>query len=123
MKLEELIEKLKKFKFTKAIYLFGSYALGKETKVSDIDICVIDDVKYKKEERNVVYDFSEPPFDVSLFSDLPLFIKLEVLKGKLIFVKDAKFLAKIKSKVIEESLDMVPLWEEGLKIREKNLKI
>jgi len=86
MKKKELIEELGRFPFTKVVFEFGSSASGKKTPISDIDICVIDDESFPKDKRREVYQYSEKPFDISLFSDLPLYIKYEVLKGKAVVV-------------------------------------
>jgi len=117
--IKKVVAELSKFPFVKAIYLFGSTQKGKATRISDIDICVIDDESFQLRERYKVYQYSEHPFDVSLFSQLSLPIQYEALKGDCIFCKDRQFIVDLKPKVWFEYFDMQPVWEEGLKIRKK----
>jgi predicted nucleotidyltransferase len=49
-KLEYVLEQIKKTTNPKKIYLFGSYATGKETAESDFDLCIISDEKKRKIE-------------------------------------------------------------------------
>ena len=58
----------------KKIYLFGSYAYGKPTKKSDIDLCVIirDDLNYMKIQKKIalaLYDNSNIPVDTLLYKE------------------------------------------------------
>ncbi len=117
-KLDKILDELAGYPFTKAIYLFGSYAKGRNTNISDIDICVIDDyVNYPEKQRREIYIYSEYPFDVSLFSDLPISIKYAVLKGKCVVLKDRDFLIDVKTRTLNEYLDVKPILDEGLRIR------
>ncbi len=118
-RVKKLVDALSKFAFVKAIYLFGSRQIGKATKISDIDICVIDDPSTSLKEKFKVYQYSEYPFDVSLFSQLSLPIQFNALKGECVFCKDEEFVKELKPKIWFEYFDMQPIWEEGLKIRKK----
>jgi len=58
----------------KKIYLFGSYAYGKPTKKSDIDLCVIikDDLNYMKIQKKIalaLYDNSNTHVDTLLYKE------------------------------------------------------
>jgi predicted nucleotidyltransferase len=76
-----------------AVMLFGSRAIGEETPRSDTDICVVapgcrNRVGLLKEihERVDVYG---KKYDVKIFEDLPLYLKIGVIeKGKVIEAKD-----------------------------------
>lgn len=118
-KLKKILEELKKFKFVKAIVLFGSKARKKATLISDFDICVIDDEKYPKKERRKVYFYSEKPFDISLFSDLPLYIKFEVLKGKVLWLKSIKDFINIREETTLSYLDQKWIWEDFFRERKE----
>jgi predicted nucleotidyltransferase len=52
---KNIVERLKTFPFVKCIVLFGSSAEGKTTKLSDIDICVIDDPSFPVNIRERVF--------------------------------------------------------------------
>jgi len=74
------------------ILLFGSYVAGDQTNRSDIDICVVapneDPVKilsYILQKINV----SKKNYDVRLFQELPLYIKIRIIhKGIVIYSPD-----------------------------------
>ena len=58
----------------KKIYLFGSYAYGKPTKKSDIDLCVVikDDLNYMKIQKKIalaLYDNSNAQVDTLLYKE------------------------------------------------------
>ena len=103
-----LIEKLTTYFNTKseiiAVYLFGSYAKGKEHHSSDIDIGLLfdarDPVLLKKEVDTVMLDLSRilrkdiHPVILNLAGEELL--RQVFLKGKCIFVRDSKKLAHYK---------------------------
>ena len=60
------------------IVLYGSYAKGTQTKRSDIDICLI---KPKKGTYERVLEKLGGKYDVKIFEDLPLYIKIEIIKN------------------------------------------
>ena len=60
------------------IVLYGSYAKGSPTKRSDIDICLI---KPKKGTYERVLEKLGGKYDVKIFEDLPLYIKIEIIKN------------------------------------------
>lgn len=118
-KLNKIVNDLKSLPFTKALILFGSFARGKATPISDIDVCVIDDEKFPKIERRKVYGYSTDKIQVSLFSDLPLYIKYEVLRGEPIFIRDENYLKRLKEKTILNYLHTKWLWEEHFEHRKR----
>jgi predicted nucleotidyltransferase len=107
--LKKIVEELKKIKAVKCVYLFGSYAVRKQLPFSDIDICVIADKISKKEEGKIL-SLASKKVQISLFNELPIYIKFKVLKeGKLLFNKDEEFLHKIVFSTVKEYLDFRPL--------------
>ena len=76
----EIAEEIGKDENVVAVYLFGSYASGKQHPLSDIDLCVI--IK----DRNKEYETTLPAsdnLDVSFFHRLPITIKYRVFtEGK-----------------------------------------
>lgn len=115
--LRTIVEELKKCSFVKAIYLFGSQAKKSQTPLSDIDLCIVDDPTSSKKERMKVYQWSEKPFDISLFSMLPLPIQFEALCGKIVFMRDRTYIHKVKVRTLQAYHDMVPLWKQSLDLR------
>lgn len=115
--LSDIVGELKNFDFVKAVYVFGSYAADKQTPVSDIDICVIDDPGFSRDERRKVYRFATDKLDVSLFSDLPLYMQYEVFKGRSLYMRDEKYVRELREKTTFEYLDKRWLWDDYLKDR------
>ena len=110
-KIKKIVEELKKEKFVEGIILFGSYAKGKETPLSDIDLCVIDNPKFPEKERKKAYLYGNDKVQISLFSELPLYIKFEVLKyGKVLFARNPRMLKEIKEKTVSDYLGHKWLW-------------
>jgi len=76
------------------ILLFGSYAIDQETNRSDIDICVVapnekmsDLLSYVWQKINVALK----KYDVRMFSELPLYIKIHVIKNGILIYSPNKF--------------------------------
>ncbi len=103
-----IAKEMGKIKGVKAVYLFGSYARGRFGPLSDIDLCVIGELS-EKEKLNI-YGFASDNLDISVFDDLPIYIKFRVLKeGKPLLVKDIEFLNFAKVKTLQEYLDFKPI--------------
>ncbi len=88
------IEEIKlDFEFIKhkalAILLFGSMAKGKEAR--DLDICIV-----KPNEKNILnkifrkINVNEKNYDIYIFEELPLYMKMEVIKNHLIIFSKSK---------------------------------
>lgn len=61
----------------RGILLFGSYVEGEQTKRSDIDVCIVNPSK------GVLNDISGKlggKYDIKVFDNLPLYIKLEIIR-------------------------------------------
>lgn len=94
----QIINKLKK-DFNKfkdkvlAILLYGSYAVGKETLRSDIDICLVAGNSEKAKElykETLSLQAKEPKYDIHIFELMPLYLKHEIINNsKIIFAKSA----------------------------------
>jgi len=103
----KIVKEIGEIKGIKAVYLFGSYASGKFGPLSDIDLCVIG--KFSEKEKTEVYGFGSDNLDISVFDDLPVYIKFRVLReGKPLLVKDIEFLNRTKFKTLQEYLDFKP---------------
>ncbi|MBI3032626.1 nucleotidyltransferase domain-containing protein [Candidatus Woesearchaeota archaeon] len=96
----------------KFIVLFGSVASRKNNPLSDIDIAV-----YYEGTSNQRFDFrikacgNLPDYvDAQIFQDLPLYIQVEVLKGKILYLKSKKMLLDVALKTIQEYEDFRPIY-------------
>jgi predicted nucleotidyltransferase len=105
-RIDKIIEPLKKNRDVISIYLFGSYARGREKPFSDIDICVI---AAKGADRDEILSHSSKKIDISIFHDLPLSMRFRVLKeGRLLFLRDELKLHRIIVATIGSYLDFKP---------------
>ena len=93
------VEKIKKIgkEKVKFIILYGSVSEEKQTPMSDIDLAVYyDDTKEKRFRfRMKILGEVNEKFDIQTFQDLPLYVKNEVLKGKVLYCPDHKILYDI----------------------------
>ena len=103
-KIAEIAEEIMKQKKVIAVYLFGSFARGATHEQSDIDICVIG------ERGKQMPIFEKEGYDIISFWDLPLPIRFRVLReGKLLAVKNAEYIRKVKLETLRDYLDIKPL--------------
>ena len=113
--IEKIVQELKEDKNINAIYLFGSYATGRQKKYSDIDICLITKTQDKKENLKY-YGFSSKKIDISIFDRLPLQAKYKVFKeGIILHLKDKDKIEECKRKTIEKYLEQKPFFDRQLK--------
>ena len=101
-----VVDDIKKLggKKIKLIILYGSFAEGKQTSLSDIDLAVYYDGT--KEERfkfrmKILGNVNDK-FDIQTFQDLPLYVKKEVLKGKVMYCKESRFIYELERSTSKE---------------------
>jgi predicted nucleotidyltransferase len=93
------------FNNVRFVILFGSAAEGRMTADSDIDLCV-----YYEGHRNDAAQFrhkvlSRLPslhYDIQIFQLLPLYVRVEVLRGIPVFVPDKRFLYETADRTLRE---------------------
>ncbi len=93
------LDKKKKVKF---IILFGSYAAGKQTPLSDIDIAVYYDAPQRERFEFLISADLPDYVDLKTFQDLPILIQKEIISGKVIYYRDYDFTFNEFMKVIKE---------------------
>jgi len=107
-KIGKAIEKIKNvegFEKVKFIILYGSAAKGQMTEGSDIDLCIYYDGSPDESSRfrfKVLSELFDDIFDVQIFQQLPLYVRVEVLKGKIIYCKDKRFLYEAAIETIKD---------------------
>ena len=105
---KKLVDKLRHFKGVNSIFLFGSYATGKQLPFSDMDICVIG--KLSEREKGEIESLSYGKIQIVFFDELPVYIKFNVLKeGKQLFCRDTRYLHETAFRTLKEYLDFQPL--------------
>lgn len=100
----ETIKKLDREGRVQFIILYGSHASGKHDKLSDIDLAVgyAGDRRQRFNFRIKVLGELGDEFDVQIFQDLPLYIRMEVLKGKALYVRDLKASSELALETIRD---------------------
>ncbi|MGC8895922.1 MAG: nucleotidyltransferase domain-containing protein [Candidatus Bathyarchaeia archaeon] len=102
---KKLIEKTEKDRDALAVVLFGSYV--RKESFSDVDVCIV--LKPKRfthlylSSKRLRYSIAFPNLDIQIFQQLPLPIKMRILKeGKVIFCKDEDALYDLAFSTIRE---------------------
>ncbi len=110
--LQKVIDELKKHPKVVAAVLFGSWARGEQTPLSDIDMAVFLKDPTPDDEADVGSMYSDD-IDLVLFHRLPLYIQFEVLRyGKEIFVKDREALNEMIVKSLLRYHEMADFFKE-----------
>lgn len=112
-----VVSRLKKMSDIKAIYLFGSYATGKEKPISDIDLCVITEKNILRSKKLDILSCAGKDVEISLFHDLPISLKAKVFReGKLLFCRDKRLLIDLKLAAMKEYLDFKPVLDRFTRV-------
>ena len=93
------------------IYLYGSAAQGKSHAGSDIDICIYHDGTEQEAYQFLLIAMStinSNILDIRLFRQLPLYIRIDVLKGRLLYSKDVPRVYEIAYDTIKEYDEFEP---------------
>lgn len=98
------IKTLPEFPTVKFLILYGSMADETADACSDIDVALSCDLPGVEAERFRMFLMGRVPdtFDIHIFEHLPLYIRIEVLKGKVLFVKDEDELYDTAYRTIRE---------------------
>jgi len=103
--LRKISEKAKNDEDVLAVMLFGSYARNEN--FSDIDICVI--LKPGKfdplflSKKRLEYLTAFPNLDIQIFQQLPLYVKMRVLRdGKIIFCRNEDLLYDLSFSTVRQ---------------------
>jgi hypothetical protein len=103
--LKRIKEKARKDKDVLGVMVFGSYA--RNEKFSDIDVCIIlKPAKYEPlllSKKRLEYSTAFPDIDIQIYQQLPLYIKIRVLKeGKIILIKNEDLLYDLAFSTIKD---------------------
>ncbi len=112
-------------------YLFGSFAVGTYTPLSDIDIAVLFDrglpKKVVEELENEIFDglmkiFKTDEIDLVVLGSAPLSVRYGVLKtAKIIYCNNVEKTVDFQTEVVSKYLDIKPYREEFYKEFVKSL--
>lgn len=104
--LSRVLKQAKKDREVIAVFLYGSFARGEQRKDSDIDLCLVLKENYPKSKftaKRLEYlkNVSEN-IDIQIFQQLPLYIRKEILKGKILLSKNEDRTYELVYKTIKE---------------------
>ncbi len=125
-KVKLFLKKLKEmpdFNRVKFIFLFGSYSQGKQNKMSDIDFAVYyEGDKDKRFKFRLKLSTKLPDeYDIQIFQDLPIFVRNEILKGRLIYKTSIAFASDKAYETIKEFDNFKKYYYDYLKMRRLRL--
>ena len=93
------------FEHVRFIIFYGSSQKRQMTIESDIDLCMYydgDRADAGKFRHAVLSRLPGIRYDVKIFQQLPLYIRVEVLKGTPVFIRDLTFLYEIATRTLRE---------------------
>ena len=93
------------FEKVRFIILYGSVADGQAKAGSDVDLCIYYDGDREEASRfrfAVLSELCDNRYDIQIFSHLPLYVRTEVLRGKVIYCPDERFLYDLAYQTIRE---------------------
>ena len=99
------IKDMECFEKVQFIMLYGSAAKGRMTKGSDIDLCIYYEGTPEEASRfrfTVLAELFDEAYDVQIYQLLPLYVRKEVLKGRVVYCKDTRFLYEIARETIKD---------------------
>ena len=108
----EKVEKTQYFSKIEFVILYGSSLGLYHLDDSDVDICFYIDEDKENLTRirlELLTEFRDK-FDIQMFQLLPLYIQIEVLKGKVLYVKEEDILYEIANTTIEEYEEFYPFY-------------
>ena len=114
--IDELVSKAKQDKDVLALMVFGSYARGEDHR--DIDVCMVlsDGTDNRTMSEKRLSYLSENNLDIQIFQQLPLYIRIRILKeGKIIFCRDMPKLYDIAIRTVRDYGYFEPIYEGYLK--------
>jgi hypothetical protein len=113
------IKKMPEFRKVKFIFLYGSHAENKQNKLSDIDFAVYYEGNARERFKFRLKLLTKLPdnFDVQIFQDLPLYVRKEVLKGKLIYAKNLTFAYEVAYQTIKAFEDFKKYYYDYINTR------
>jgi len=101
----EKIKNMEGFEKVKFIILYGSAAEERMMKSSDIDLCIYYDSASEEASRfrfKILSELFDDIYDIQIFQQLPIYVRVEVLKGKVIYCKDKGFLYEVAIETIKD---------------------
>ncbi len=94
------------------IILYGSCLNDYHIAESDIDLCIYikeKDGKLAEIRLSLLKKFNDK-LDIQMFQLIPMYVQIEVLKGRILYVRDENLLYEIAYETIEEYEEFYPFY-------------
>jgi predicted nucleotidyltransferase len=103
-KIDRAVQKIKSLGGDKIrfITLYGSASEGRMKDDSDIDISVYYDADASEFRLKVLSDLFDDVYDIKIFQQLPLPLRMQVLRGKVLYSDDTPFMYDKAYETIKE---------------------
>ncbi len=101
----ERLKTVEGFEKVRFIILYGSVAEERARAGSDIDLAVYYDGDREEAARfrfAALSELADDRYDIQIFSLLPLYIRMEVLRGRAVYCPDKRFLYHVAYRTIRE---------------------
>jgi uncharacterized protein len=99
------ISHIKGFEKVQFIIFYGSATCGDATPDSDLDISIYFESTNDKASRfrfEALSQIGDDRFDIQIFQQLPLYVRIQVLKGVVLFCRDLPFVYETAVLTIKE---------------------
>ncbi len=93
------------FEKVRFIILYGSVAEGRARTGSDVDLCIYYDGPAEEAGRfrfAALSELSDDRYDIQIFTHLPLYVRREVLRGRVLYCPDERFLYDVAYQTIRD---------------------
>lgn len=107
----ERLKTVEGFDKVRFIILYGSVAEGRARAASDVDLAVYYDGNHEEAARfrfAALSELADDRYDIQIFSHLPLYVRTEALRGKVVYCTDERFLYDVAYRTIREFDDFKP---------------
>ena len=101
----ERLKTVEGFEKVRFIILYGSVAEGRAREGSDIDLCVYYDGDREEAARfrfAALSELADDRYDIQIFSHLPLYVRMEVLRGRVLYSTDERFVYDVAYRTIRD---------------------
>ncbi len=101
----ERLRTLRGFENVRFIILYGSVAEGRATETSDIDLCIYYEGSREESQMfrfTALSELCDDRYDIQIFGNLPLYVRKEVLHGRVLYCPDERFLYDTAIETIRE---------------------
>ncbi|MDD4256130.1 MAG: nucleotidyltransferase domain-containing protein [Methanofollis sp.] len=105
MSVIERLQRVEGFERVRFVILYGSASRGEEREDSDIDLCVF--FNGDREEAShfrfrALSELFSDRYDLQIFQQLPLYVRVESLRGQVLYCPDEQFLYDVAVETIRE---------------------